>query len=106
MKVIYGYSYFASEYYDDAKKMTEEYVDRLNQQGFDVIPYCLTLNPPGGPLSFSELDKKWREKEVWENAKEFWTPIFEQTDFPTYIEKKYSFKHNSIFSDITKTGEE
>lgn len=55
---------------------------------------------------FIENDKKWREKEVWENAKEFWTPIFEQTDFPTYIEKKYSFKHNSIFSDITKTGEE
>ena len=46
-----------------------------------------------------EGDKKWREKEIWENAKEFWDVIFEQTDFPKYIEKKYSFKHNIIFSD-------
>lgn len=53
-----------------------------------------------------ENDRKWREKEIWENSKEFWTPIFEKTDFPVYIEKKYSFKHNSIFSDITKTGED
>lgn len=46
-----------------------------------------------------ENDKKWREKEIWENSKEFWTPLIELTDFPFYIEKKYSFKHNNIFDD-------
>lgn len=44
-------------------------------------------------------DKKWREKEIWDKSKEFWTPIIEETDFSTYIEKKYSFKHNDIFDD-------
>jgi len=44
-------------------------------------------------------DKKWREKEIWDNAKEFWTPIIETTDFPLYIEKKYSFKHNTIMNE-------
>lgn len=46
-----------------------------------------------------EDDKKWREKAIWENAKEFWTPVFNNTDFKLYIEKKYTFKHNVINDD-------
>jgi hypothetical protein len=41
-------------------------------------------------------DKKWREKEIWENSKEFWKPVLEDTNFPYYMEKRYSFKHNKI----------
>lgn len=63
MKIVYGFSYFASEYYDDAKKMSDEYVDKLNQEGFDVEPYCLTINPPGPPIAFAELDKMWKAKD-------------------------------------------
>jgi len=46
-----------------------------------------------------EDDKKWREKTIWENAKEFWTPVFKDTDFKLYIEKKYTFKHSEIQDD-------
>lgn len=49
-----------------------------------------------------ENDKKWREKEIWENSESFWLPIFNDTNFPIYIEKKYSFKHNFIYSDSIK----
>jgi len=41
-------------------------------------------------------DKKWREREVWDNAKEFWTPILTDTDFAWYIEKKYTFMHSQL----------
>ena len=43
-----------------------------------------------------EGDKKWREKEINENGREFWTPILQDTDFPWYIEKKYTFLHSEI----------
>ena len=41
-----------------------------------------------------ENDKKHREKEIYNL--EFWKPIFENTDFKTYVEKEFSFKHNEI----------
>ena len=43
-----------------------------------------------------EGDKKWREKEINEKGREFWTPILQDTDFPWYIEKKYTFLHSEI----------
>ena len=42
-------------------------------------------------------DKKWREKEIYN--KEFWTPIFKETDFKLSVEKAFSFKHNEINDD-------
>jgi len=47
-----------------------------------------------------ENDKKWREKEIWENSKEFFGPIFAKTDFKDYIEKKYSLGNENINEDI------
>lgn len=44
-----------------------------------------------------EGDKKWREKEIY--VKEFWDPIFKETDFKESIEKAFSFKHNEINDD-------
>lgn len=41
-----------------------------------------------------ENDKKWREKDIY--SKEFWNPIFQNTNFKEYIEKEFSFKHNDI----------
>jgi len=46
-----------------------------------------------------ENDKKWRERELWENSKEFWGPLLAMKEFREYFEKKYSFKHNEIHSD-------
>lgn len=44
-----------------------------------------------------ENDKKWREKEIYN--KEFWAPIFKETDFKLSVEKAFSFKHNEINDD-------
>ena len=44
-----------------------------------------------------ENDKKWREKEIY--VKEFWDPIFKETDFKESVEKAFSFKHNEINDD-------
>lgn len=41
-----------------------------------------------------ENDKKWREKDIY--SKEFWNPIFQNTNLKEYIEKEFSFKHNDI----------
>lgn len=41
-----------------------------------------------------ENDKKWREKEIY--IKDFWEPIFKETDFKEAVEKAFSFKHNEI----------
>ncbi len=41
-------------------------------------------------------DKKWREREINENGKDFWTTVLKDTDFPWYIEKKYTFLHSEI----------
>jgi len=43
-----------------------------------------------------EGDKKWREAEIWENAKEFWEPILKKTDFMKYMQDKYSFSGSTI----------
>ncbi len=60
LKVLYGYSWFSSEAYGNVKEMTLAYFSRLNESGFNVEGFCLTLNPPGPAISFKELDKKWR----------------------------------------------
>jgi RecA/RadA recombinase len=43
-----------------------------------------------------EGDKKWREAEILENAKEFWEPILKKTDFMKYMQDKYSFSGSTI----------
>jgi spore maturation protein CgeB len=60
LKILYGYSYFASAAYSDVEQMNLGYIQRLRDFGFDVEGFCLTLNPPGPCLSFPELDSKWK----------------------------------------------
>jgi len=47
-----------------------------------------------------ENDKKWREKEIWENSKEFWLPILKETDFKDYIKLKYSLGNKNKNENI------
>jgi len=47
-----------------------------------------------------ENDKKWREKEIWENAKEFWLSVFKNTDFKEYIKLKYSLGNKNKNENI------
>jgi len=44
-----------------------------------------------------ENDKKWRERDIY--CKQFWSDIIAKTDFKHYIEKKYTFEHNSIVDE-------
>jgi spore maturation protein CgeB len=60
MHVLYGYSYFRSLVYPDIEEWNRQYFMELNQAGFDVQGFCLTLNPPGPRLTWRELDKRWR----------------------------------------------
>jgi len=58
-----------------------------------------------------ENDKKWREKEIWENSKEFFGPILAKTDFLKYIENKYTlgqneYKENTVLETIDDILEE
>jgi len=57
----------------------------------DALEGGYVIKPNSGWYTrpFLENDKKWREKEIWENSKEFWRPILKETDFPEYIRKKY-----------------
>lgn len=40
----------------------ESYIRRLNQAGFDVEGLCLTIEPPGPSLTFTDLDSLWQKK--------------------------------------------
>lgn len=60
LKIVYGYSCFPSIAYGNVEKLTQDYIDRLNGYGFDVAPFCLTINPPAQCLTFKQLDRMWK----------------------------------------------
>jgi spore maturation protein CgeB len=64
MKTLHCYSYFNSPSYPDVKKWNEDYYAVLRKAGFDIEGFCLTLDPPGPPLTFAELDKRWQKREL------------------------------------------
>lgn len=67
----------------------------------DALESGMVVKPSMGWYTRPSIqdDKKWREKEIWDNSKEFWTPIIESSDFQFFIEKKYSFDHNIIYKE-------
>ncbi|WP_446811086.1 glycosyltransferase family protein [Methylomonas sp. 2BW1-5-20] len=60
LKILYGYSWFVSSAYGNVQALNQAYINKLAKIGFNVEGFCLTLNPPGPCLSFSELDARWR----------------------------------------------
>lgn len=60
VKILYGYPWYPSQAYGDVRQMTFDHIHRLRAGGFDVTPFCLTLGPPAGCLSFEEMDRMWR----------------------------------------------
>jgi spore maturation protein CgeB len=60
LTILYGYPWFSSEAYGNVRDRNLAHFDKLNQAGFSVEGFCLTLNPPGPCLTFKELDRKWR----------------------------------------------
>lgn len=68
MNILYGYpNYPAQSTYGDAESLELQYLDRLNQAGFSITPFCLTVNPPNHCFTFPELDKRWKtgDKELF-----------------------------------------
>jgi hypothetical protein len=62
-KILYCYSWFKSEAYGNIEKISLDYLERLNNAGYSVEGFCLTLNPPGPRLGFKELDARWKRGE-------------------------------------------
>jgi hypothetical protein len=56
--VLYAYSYYDRPY-KNIQNFILRQVKRLEEKGFKVVPFCLTIDPPNNPLQFPELDKRW-----------------------------------------------
>jgi hypothetical protein len=61
MKVLRGISYFeCSDTYGSVDVLVKAEKERLGSAGIQYATTCLTLNPPGPPLSWKELDARWK----------------------------------------------
>jgi spore maturation protein CgeB len=58
MRILVGYSYYRS--FIDVRDQTEAWLTRLRSYGFDVRGIPITTNPPGPPVLWPELDRRWR----------------------------------------------
>ena len=58
MRILLGYHHYRD--HRDVKTMVENRLARLRAKGMDIVPFVLTLNPPGPRLHWKELDARWR----------------------------------------------
>lgn len=60
MRILLGYSYYRHKVLD-IREWVNAWLARLRAgTGVQVDSFCLTLNPPGARLSWSELDARWK----------------------------------------------
>jgi spore maturation protein CgeB len=57
-RILLGFSYY--EYPVDVRSWVEAWLARLRAHGIIVDGFCLTLNPPGPRLTWSQLETRWR----------------------------------------------
>ena len=62
MKILLGFHYYPYPF------DISEWVGRLTARisgatGHTIDPFCLTLNPPGPPLTWRELNQRWKHGE-------------------------------------------
>ena len=50
-------------------------------------------------LGLEGVDKKWREREINENGKEFYSEIIKNEEVQKFFEEKYTFLHSEITDD-------
>ncbi len=50
-------------------------------------------------LGLEGVDKKWREREINENGREFYTEIIKNEDVQRFFEEKYTFLHSEMTDD-------
>lgn len=60
IKILFGYPWFESKACGNVEDINLSYIRHLNEVGFDVEGFCLTLDPPSPCLNFNELDRRWR----------------------------------------------
>lgn len=88
----------------------ESYTKRLNEFGFDVEGFCLTLDPPSSRLSFEQLDTLWKKQDRRLHAlyKKLQTKaedkdvlvLFNGSNLhPNYLEKLNTFNAYMCFDD-------
>lgn len=58
MKILLGFSYYPQQ--NDVAIKVNHWINRLNNFGFDVEAYPLTLDPPNHPYFWKKLDKLWK----------------------------------------------
>ncbi len=64
----------------------------------DLLEFGFVTKPTMGYYSRASVegDKKWREKEIWNNWKEFLKPILSDPAVALRFEEKYTFMHSEI----------
>lgn len=61
MKILYGYPFYPSaNTYGSSEKVELDYLNRLNNAGYELEPFCLTIDPPNNFLTFTELNRSWK----------------------------------------------
>ena len=62
----------------------------------DAMESGVVISPSKGFISRTHIkdDKKLREKNIY--TKDFWIPIFKETNFKEFLENKYTFKGTSL----------
>lgn len=57
----------------------------------DALEHGCVIKPTNGYYTRPAIegDKKWREREIY--CPEFWVPLFQKTDFETYLDTKYTY---------------
>jgi spore maturation protein CgeB len=58
MKILVGFSYY--QYPVDVASTIEIWLNRLRSAGFEVESFPLTINPPGPPYWWKQLDRCWK----------------------------------------------
>lgn len=61
MKILLGYSSYPYEF--DIAAWNEAWISRMRSAGFEVEGFCLTIDPPGGRLTWPELDRMWKSRD-------------------------------------------
>lgn len=61
LNILYCYpNYPAKNTYGNVQNVWLSHISKIQAAGFQVKPFCLSLNPPSDALSFSALDRKWK----------------------------------------------
>jgi len=108
MRILIGYSYYHS--FIDVSVTINSWARRLKKAGFDVETFPLTLNPPGHPLWWKQLDLRWQlgDKELLYHYHQLGEKLVDFDVFlnlnginihPDFVQKLNTFNVYACFDD-------